>query len=72
MWCEIISSQWLASWKWNPHGPTIPCYSIVPQASHLMSGGKIKSPGAITLRGLFPLFFLSILRIVYFYMGEEG
>lgn len=71
-WCEIISSQWLASWKWNPHGPTIPCYSIVPQASHLMSGGKIKSPGAITLRGLFPLFFLSILRIVYFYMGEEG
>ena len=38
-----------------PHGPTIPCYSIVPQASHLMSGGKIKSPGAITLRGLFLL-----------------
>lgn len=30
-----------------------------------------KAPGAITLRGLFPLFF-SILRIVYFYMGEEG
>lgn len=34
--------------------------------------GKIKSPGAITLRGLFPLSFLPILRIVYFYMGEEG
>ena len=33
-----------------------------------------KAPGAITLRGLFPLFFLPILRIVYykFYMGEEG
>ena len=33
-----------------------------------------KTPGAITLRGLFPLYFLSILRIVYykFYMGEEG
>ncbi len=30
------------------------------------------APGAITLRGLFPLFFLPILRIVYFYMGEEG
>lgn len=29
------------------------------------------APGAITLRGLFPL-FLPILRIVYFYMGEEG
>lgn len=26
------------------------------------------APGAITLRGLFP----PILRIVYFYMGEEG
>ena len=30
-----------------------------------------KAPRAITLRGLFPLFFLPILRIVYFYMGEE-
>lgn len=39
----------------EPPWPTIPCYSIVPQASHLMSGGKIKSPGAITLRGLFLL-----------------
>lgn len=29
------------------------------------------APGAITFRGLF-LFFLPILRIVYFYMGEEG
>ena len=30
------------------------------------------APGAITLRGLFPFFFFPILRIVYFYMGEEG
>lgn len=30
-----------------------------------------KAPGAITLRGFF-LFFLPILRIVYFYMGEKG
>lgn len=29
-----------------------------------------KAPGAITLRG--GSFFLPILRIVYFYMGEEG
>lgn len=30
-----------------------------------------KAPGAITLRGG-SSFFLPILRIVYFYMGEEG
>ncbi len=31
-----------------------------------------KAPRAITLRGAFSSFFLPILRIVYFYMGEEG
>lgn len=31
-----------------------------------------KAPGAITLRFFFSSFFLPILRIVYFYMGEEG
>lgn len=30
-----------------------------------------KAPGAITLR-FFSSFFLPILHIVYFYMGEEG
>ena len=72
MWCEILSSQWLASWKCPPPWADYPLLLYRPPGITFDVWGQNKKPRSYYASGAFSSFFLSILRIVYFYMGEEG